>query len=111
MFPQERGNEFEEKEDNLNATDNRESSQESHGAANETHSCGEINFCVPFYLVKGGRVKVDLDQFQCGRWVFLSCSIRTDFVVNIFFRQDFSQRSENLFYIFTYQTWLTLVKS
>ena len=84
MFPQERGNEFEEKEDNLNATDNRESSQESHGAANETHSCGEINFCVPFYLVKGGRVKVDLDQFQCGRWVFLSCSIRTDFVVNIF---------------------------
>ena len=73
MFPQERGNEFEEKEDNLNATDNRESSQESHGATNETYSCGEINFCVPFYLVKGGRVKVDMDQFQCGRWVFLSC--------------------------------------
>ena len=84
MFPQERGNEFEEKEDNLNATDNRESSQESHGAANETHSCGEINFCVPFYLVKGGRVKVDLDQFQCGRWVFLSWSKGEDFVVIIF---------------------------
>ena len=52
----------EEKEDNLNATDDRKTSQEAHGSPNETKCCSELDFLIPLYLVKGGRVKVNLDQ-------------------------------------------------
>ena len=59
MFPQERGNEFEEKEDNLNATDNRESSQESHGSSDETQQGLKFHLFVPLNFVKGCCVEVD----------------------------------------------------
>ena len=64
MFPQERGNEFEEKEDNLNATDDGKPTKESHGASNETQLSLCLDLFVSLDVVKGGRVKVDLNQLE-----------------------------------------------
>ena len=60
----ERADEFDQKEDNLDATDDGESSEEPHGASDETKLCVKLNLLVAFYLVKGCRVKVDLDQMN-----------------------------------------------
>ena len=52
----------EEKEDNLNPTDDGEASEESHGASNETQLGLRLDLLVSLDVVKGGRVKVDLYQ-------------------------------------------------
>ena len=51
-----------EKEDDLNSTDDGEASEESHGASNETQLGLRLNLLVSLDVVKGGRVKVDLNQ-------------------------------------------------
>ena len=55
----------EEKEDDLDATDDGESSQESHGSSNETQLGLELDFLVELDVVEGCRVKVDLNQLKC----------------------------------------------
>ena len=54
----------EEKEDDLNATDDGESSEEPHGASNQTQLRLHLDLLVPLNVVKGGRVKVDLNQLE-----------------------------------------------
>ena len=53
------------KEDDLNATNDREPSEESHSSSNKTEGGGELDLLVPLDLVEGGRVQVDLDKLQC----------------------------------------------
>ena len=54
----------EEKEDDLDSTDDGKSSEKSHGASNETQLGLNLDLFVSLDLVKGGRVKVDPDQLQ-----------------------------------------------
>ena len=65
-------NQPEEKEDDLDATDDGEPSQEPHGASNETQLGLHLDLLVSLDVVKGGRVKVDLHQLQSWRWQFLT---------------------------------------
>ena len=58
---------FDDKEDDLYATDDWEPSEESHGPPNKTEGGGELDLLVPLDLVEGGCVEVDLDQPQSGR--------------------------------------------
>ena len=51
---------LEEKEDDLNPTDDGEASEESHGASNETQLGLRLDLLVSLDVVEGGRVKVDL---------------------------------------------------
>ena len=51
----------EDKEDYLNATDDREPSEESHGASDETQLGLGLDLLVSLDVVKGRRVKVDLN--------------------------------------------------
>ena len=53
--------EFYSKVDNLNPTEDGEAGEEPHGAADETNLGGQSHLHIPFNLVIGGRVKVDLD--------------------------------------------------
>ena len=62
----------EEKEDNLNAADDGESTEESHGASDETQLGLGLDLLVPLDLVVGGRVEVDLHQLEGGLGQFLS---------------------------------------
>ena len=62
----ERPDEFDQKEDNLDATDDGESSEEPHGASDEAELCVKLDLLVAFYLVKGCRVKEDLYQVNSG---------------------------------------------
>ena len=62
----ERPDQFDQKEDNLDAADDGESSEEPHGASDEAELCIELDLLVAFYLVKGCRVKVDLNQVKRG---------------------------------------------
>ena len=62
----------EEKEDNLNPTDDGEASEESHGASNETQLGLRLDLLVSLDVVKGGRVKVDLYQLQGWRGNFFT---------------------------------------
>ena len=57
----------EQEEDDLDTTDDGESSEESHGASNQTYLGVELDLLVFLYLVKGCRVKIDLHQLQ-GWW-------------------------------------------
>ena len=50
----------EEKEDNLDATDDGESSEKSHGASNQTQLGFGLDLLVSLNGVEGRRVKVDL---------------------------------------------------
>ena len=68
----ERADEFDQKEDNLDAADDGESSEEPHGASDEAELCVELDLLVAFYLVKGRRVKVDLNQVKRGFWSMLA---------------------------------------
>ena len=52
----------EDKEDDLNATDDGESSEESHGASDETQLGLGLDLLVSLDVVEGRRVKVDLHQ-------------------------------------------------
>ena len=54
----------EKKEDNLNPTDDGEASEESHGASNETQLGLRLDLLVSLDVVKGGCVKVDLNQLK-----------------------------------------------
>ena len=54
----------EEKEDDLDSTDDGESSEEPHGASNETQLGLSLDLLVSLHLVKGCSVKVDLDQLK-----------------------------------------------
>ena len=56
-----------EKVDDLNPTDNREASEESHGASNETQLGLRLDLLVSLDVVKGSRVKVYLHQLE-GWW-------------------------------------------
>ena len=49
---------------NLNAADNRKSSEKSHGASNQTQLAFETDLLVSFDLVVGGRVKEDVDELK-----------------------------------------------
>ena len=61
-----------EKEDDLNPADDRESREKSHGAPNEAELGLKLDPLVSLDLVKGGRVKVDLDHLQSGLWHLVS---------------------------------------
>ena len=61
-----------EKEDNLNPTDDGEAREESHSASNETQLGLRLDLLVSLYVVEGGRVKVDLHQLESWRWEFLT---------------------------------------
>ena len=55
---------FNNKTDELNTTDDGESSQESQSPSKEAQLGFKLDLLVPFNLVEGGRVKIDLDQLQ-----------------------------------------------
>ena len=61
-----------EKEDDLNPTDDGETSEESHGASNETQLGLCLDLLVSLDVVEGGRVEVDLNQLDCWGWDLLS---------------------------------------
>ena len=54
----------EDKENDLNTADDGESSQEAHGASNETQLSLCLDLLVSFNVVKGSRVKVYLHQVK-----------------------------------------------
>ena len=54
----------EEKEDDLNTADDGEPSEESHGASDETQLGLRLDLLVSLDVIKGRRVKVDLNQVQ-----------------------------------------------
>ena len=58
----ERADQPEEKQDDLNATDDGEAAEESHGASNQTQLGLGLDLLVLFNVVEGGCVKVDLYQ-------------------------------------------------
>ena len=58
---------------NLDATDDGESRQKSHGAPYQAELGFRFDLLVPFNLVKSCRVKVDLDNFEGGFWYLDSC--------------------------------------
>ena len=60
----ERADQPEEKEDNLDAADDRESSEEPHGAPDETQLGLCLDLLVSLDVVKCSRVKVDLNQLK-----------------------------------------------
>ena len=57
-------NEPEEKEDDLDATDDGETSEETHGASNETQLGLRLDLLVSLDVVEGGRAKEDLDKVK-----------------------------------------------
>ena len=54
----------EEKEDDLNTTDDGEPSEEPHGASDETQLGLHLDLLVSLDVVEGRRVKVDLNQLK-----------------------------------------------
>ena len=54
----------EDKENYLNTADDGESSQETHGASNETQLSLCLDLLVSRDVVEGGRAKEDLDKVQ-----------------------------------------------
>ena len=54
----------EEKKDDLNSTDDRKPTKESHGAPNETQLGLSLDLLVSLDVVKSCRVKVDLYQMK-----------------------------------------------
>ena len=63
-----RPDDLDKKENELDAADDGESSEEPHGASDQTELGVKLDFFVSFYLVEGCRVKVDLDQVKRGLW-------------------------------------------
>ena len=53
------------KEDDLDTTDDGESSEESHGSSDETQLGLGFDLLVSLDVVKSCCVKVDLDQLEC----------------------------------------------
>ena len=56
----------EEKENDLNTTDDGEPREESHGASDETQLGLRLDLLVSLDVVEGRSVKVDVDQVQTG---------------------------------------------
>ena len=54
----------EEKEDDLHHADDGEPSEEPHGASNQAQLSLRLDLLVSLDVVKGGRVKVDLNQVE-----------------------------------------------
>ena len=54
----------EQKKDDLNSTDDRESTEESHGASNETQLGLRLDLFVSIDVVKRGCIKEDLHQME-----------------------------------------------
>ena len=54
----------EDEKNDLNATDDGKARKKSHGATNETQLGLRLDLLVPLDVVKGGRVKIDLDQLE-----------------------------------------------
>ena len=54
----------EQKKDDLNATDDRESTEESHSAPNSADLVSKSNAYIVHNLVVGGCAEVDLDHLQ-----------------------------------------------
>ena len=65
----------EEKEDDLDSTDDGKSSEKSHGASNETQLSLRLDLLVSLNVVKSGRVKVDLHQME-SRIQFFPCKMK-----------------------------------
>ena len=57
----------EQKEDDLNTTDDGEPSEETHGASNETQLGLCLDLLLSLDVVIGCCVKVDLHQLKCGK--------------------------------------------
>ena len=55
-----------QKEDDFNPTHDRKASEESHGASNETQLGLCLDLLVSLDVVKGGRVKEDLNHLKGG---------------------------------------------
>ena len=53
-----------EKEDDLDATDDGKPSEETHGASNETQLGLRLDLLVSLDVVEGGRAKEDLDKVK-----------------------------------------------
>ena len=64
----ERPDDLDKKENELDAADDGEPTQESHGASDQTQLGVELDFFVSFYFVEGCRVEEDLDQVKRGFW-------------------------------------------
>ena len=64
----ERFDQFDQKENELDAAEDGESSQEPHGASDETELSLKLDLLVSFYLVEGCCVKEDLNQVKRGFW-------------------------------------------
>ena len=58
----ERFDQFDQKENELDAADDGESSQETHGASDQTELSLKLDLLVFFYPIEGCRVEVDLNQ-------------------------------------------------
>ena len=59
----------EEKEDDLNGTDDGEPSEESHASSNQTQLSLHLDLLFSLNLVKGRCVKVDLYQLDSGLYL------------------------------------------
>ena len=57
-----RPDDLDKKENELDAADDGESSQETHGASDETELSLKLDLLVFFYPIEGCRVEVDLNQ-------------------------------------------------
>ena len=68
----ERYKDLEQEEDDLDTTDDGESCEKSHGASNQTYLGIKLDLLVFLYLVKGCRVKIDLDKHDGRFWNFCS---------------------------------------
>ena len=53
--------------DHFNSADDREASEETHGASNKADLILKFDLYVSLYFIKAGRVEKDLNQLQ--RWV------------------------------------------
>ena len=51
--------------DDFDSADDGEASEETHGSSDETDLALKLDLLVPLDLVKGGRVKVDLNHLWC----------------------------------------------
>ena len=67
-----RRNESEEEKDDLDTAHDREACEESHGASDETDLGVNLDLAVSLNVVKGCRVKVDLDELKGGLGNLLS---------------------------------------
>ena len=62
----------EKEKGNLHSTDNGETSEESHGATNETQLGLRLDLLVSLDVVKRGRAEKDLHQLYSRGWHLLS---------------------------------------